>query len=229
MNDCFSWKLYFLYKLLNCQGRVWGHWLCHSHTHIKNHYRTPKSALKFFGLLTHSISFLSQKGVQKINFLVQVGKSKSLAKHHIPCTVVAPVFQPNHLNMTYHHHHHCRATLSRPHYSKAGHVESSSGAPNTLMVGNNCGSEQCPTKVWLKRGICIGGWETMGAAMTGRPSHLRLIITVPNHVAVIVSCYQGKYWVAWVHNNTLATTGRWRWRRISLDRWEPGGGEEVRG
>ena len=134
MNDFFSWKLYFSYKFFNCQGRVWGHWLCHSHTHIKNHYRTPKSALKFFRLLAHSISFLSQKGVRKINFLVQVGKSKSLAKHHIPCTVVAPVFQPNHLNMTYHHHHHhCRATLSRPHYSKAGHVESSSGAPNTPL------------------------------------------------------------------------------------------------
>ena len=39
------------------------------------------------------------------------------------------------------------------------------------MVGNNWGIEQGSTKVCLKRGICIGGSETMGAAIMGRPHH----------------------------------------------------------
>ena len=44
------------------------------------------------------------------------------------------------------------------------------------MVGNNWGIEQGSTKVCLKRGICIGGSETMGAAILGRPLTPSLMI-----------------------------------------------------
>ena len=60
------------------------------------------------------------------------------------------------------------------------------------MVGNNWGSEQCPTKVVAEKRNLYWRFGNNGGGNHGAaPSHLSLIIG--DHVAIIVSCYHWKY------------------------------------
>ena len=123
--------------------------------------------------------------------LISSGKledfTKCKATHTFPlfskgCPTFSP--KPSQYDIPYH-----QATLSRPHYSKASHVEGSSGGP-TLWWSETIGAlnKVQQRSVW-KEEFVLEGPKQWGRQSRDGPSHLPWWSGLSNHVAIIVSCY----------------------------------------
>ena len=135
------------------------------------------------------------------------------ARQHIPSHYspkAGPLFHHSHLNMTYRstRPHSADRIIQKPAMLKAHQEVRHSDGRKQLGLLNNVQQRSGWKEEFVLEGRKQWGRQWWGGPITPQP-----LMIGANHVqgSIIVSCYQGKYWVAWVDNNTLATTGRWRW------------------